>query len=89
VQRLAAHDVGVACGLLGAGREVKGAAVDSAAGVELVAKVGDEVEVGTPVARLHVGRPERVPEAMRLMAGAYTIGAERPEARPLVLGRVR
>jgi len=89
VQRLAAHDVGVACGLLGAGREVKGAAVDPAAGVELVAKVGDEVEAGAPLARLHVGKPDRVPEAMRLVAGAYTIGAERPEARPLVLGRVR
>lgn len=89
VQRLAAHDVGVACGLLGAGREVKGAAVDPAAGVELLAKVGDEVEEGSPLARLHVGRPERVPEATRLVAGAYTIGPARPKARPLVLGRER
>ena len=89
VTRLRAHPIGVACGLLGAGREVKGQAVDPAAGVELHAKVGDEVREGDVLARLHVGRPERALEAARLVAGAYTIGPERPAPRPLVLGRIR
>jgi len=89
VQKLGARDVGVACGLLGAGREVKGAAVDPTAGVELLAKVGDEVEKGAPLARLHVGRPERVPEVARLVVGAYTIGPQHPKPRPLVLDRVQ
>ncbi|HOD73578.1 MAG TPA: thymidine phosphorylase, partial [Candidatus Bipolaricaulis anaerobius] len=88
VTELRARPIGVACGLLGAGREVKGERVDPAAGVELLAKVGDEVEEGEPVARLHVGRPDRVAAARELVSGAYTIGVERPAPRPLILGRV-
>ncbi|MDD3748186.1 MAG: thymidine phosphorylase [Candidatus Bipolaricaulis anaerobius] len=88
VIELRARPIGVACGLLGAGREVKGERVDPAAGVELLAKVGDEVEEGEPVARLHVGRPDRVAAARELVSGAYTIGVERPAPRPLILGRV-
>lgn len=89
VTALRAHPIGVACGLLGAGREVKGESVDAAAGVELLAKAGDEVRAGDVLARLHVGRPERVAEAHRLVAGAYALGPERPAPRPLILGRVR
>lgn len=89
VQKLAARNVGLAAGLLGAGREVKGQAVDPAAGVELLAKVGDGVEQGQPLARLHVGRPDRVEEAKRLIEGAYTIGPERPTPGLLILARVR
>ncbi len=88
VIELRARPIGVACGLLGAGREVKGQPVDPAAGVELLAKVGDEVERGQPLARLHVGRPDRLAEAEELVAGAYTIGPQRPAPRPLVLGRI-
>jgi pyrimidine-nucleoside phosphorylase len=88
VTELRARPIGIACGLLGAGREVKGERVDPAAGIELLAKVGDEVEEGEPVARLHVGRPDRVAAARELVVGAYTIGVERPAPRPLILGRV-
>ena len=89
VQRLSARKVGIAAGLLGAGREVKGQAVDPAAGVELLAKVGDEVEKGQPLARLHVGRKGRLEEAKRLIEEAYVVGPERPSPRPLILGNVR
>ncbi len=89
VEGLRAHPIGVACGLLGAGREVKGERVDPGAGVELLAKTGDEVERGQPLARLHVGRKDRVEAARALVLGAYRIGKERPAPRPLVLARVR
>ena len=89
VQRLSARKVGIAAGLLGAGREVKGQAVDPAAGVELLAKVGDEVEKGQPLARLHVGRKGRLEEAKRLIEEAYAVGPERPSPSPLILGNVR
>lgn len=88
IQALRAHPIGVACGLLGAGRAVKGERVDPAAGVELRAKVGDEVRQGDLLARLHVGRPDRLAAAQELVAGAYTIGPQRPAPRPLVLGRI-
>jgi len=89
VETLRAHPIGVACGLLGAGREVKGQAVDPAAGVELLAKVGDEVTQGEPLARLHVGRPDRADEAAKLVRGAYTVSRTRPRPKPLILGEVR
>jgi pyrimidine-nucleoside phosphorylase len=89
VAGLRAHPIGVACGLLGAGREVKGAPVDPGAGVEILAKVGDEAVKGQPLARLHVGRPDRVAEAASLVTGAYTIGPTRPDRKPLVLAHVR
>ena len=89
VQRLSARKVGLAAGLLGAGREVKGQAVDPAAGVELLAKMGDEVEKGQPLARLHVGRPDRVEEVKRLIKEAYAVGPERPTPRPLIMGNIR
>ncbi|HEU68031.1 MAG TPA: thymidine phosphorylase [Candidatus Acetothermia bacterium] len=88
IQALRAHPIGVACGLLGAGRAVKGERVDPAAGVELRAKVGDEVRQGDLLARLHVGRPDRLAAAQELVAGAYTIGPQGPAPRPLVLGRI-
>ncbi len=89
VQRLEARKVGVTCGLLGAGREVKGQPVDPAAGVELLAKVGNRVEEGQPLARLHVGRPERLSEAKQLLTEAYHIGEEPVQPGPLILDRVR
>lgn len=89
VTQLRAHPIGVACGLLGAGREVKGQPVDPGAGVELLAKVGDEAAKGQPLARLHVGRPDRADEAAKLVKGAYTIGSQRVRQKPLILGQVR
>ncbi|NOX44492.1 MAG: thymidine phosphorylase [Caldiserica bacterium] len=89
VRRLSARAIGVAAGLLGAGREVKGQDVDPAAGVELLAKVGDAVEEGGPLARLHLGGRARPEEARRLVAEAFEIGDDPPERGKLVLARVR
>lgn len=88
VQAVRARAIGLAAGLLGAGREVKGQPVDPAAGVELLAKVGDQVERGQPLARLHVGRPDRLPEAIKLVESAFLIGPLPPKPSPLILDRV-
>ena len=89
VLKLSARKIGQAAGLLGAGRERKGQAVDPAAGVELLAKVGDEVAEGEPLARLHVGRRERTGEALALVASAFEIGPEPPPKGELILARIR
>jgi len=88
IQRISARAIGVAAGLLGAGREVKGQKVLPEAGVELLAKVGDSVSKGDPLARLHVGRPERAPDAEKLVREAFLIGPEKPEPQDLVLDRI-
>jgi thymidine phosphorylase len=56
VARFGASGVARAALTLGAGREKKGDEVDPGAGVEVLVKVGDEVERGEPVARLYGGR---------------------------------
>ena len=89
ITRLSARNIGLAAGLLGAGREVKGQEVDPAAGVELFAKVGDEVREGQPLARLHVGRRGRLEEAKGLVEEAFEIGDEPPPPGKLILGAVR
>ncbi|MEN3009994.1 MAG: thymidine phosphorylase [Candidatus Bipolaricaulaceae bacterium] len=88
VQAIRARAIGQACGLLGAGREVKGQRVDPAAGVELLVKVGAEVEKGQPLARLHVGRSERLPEAQKRVEEAFRIGPTPPPPSPLILDRI-
>lgn len=88
VQRIAAQKIGMAAGLLGAGREFKGQIVDPAAGVELLVKVGEEVAKGQPLARLHVGRPQHLAAAEELVRSAFTLGSASPQPSPLILGRI-
>jgi pyrimidine-nucleoside phosphorylase/thymidine phosphorylase len=62
--------------------------VDPAVGIELLARPGDAVTAGQPLARLHhAGRG--VDEATQLLLGAYQIGAEAAPAHPLVLEVLR
>ncbi len=53
VSVLDARQVGDAAVLLGAGRQVKEERVDPRVGIELVAKVGDQVESGEPLLWIH------------------------------------
>ncbi len=89
VHGLAARDVGLAAGRLGAGRSEKGQRVHPAAGVELLAKVGDPVEAGQPLARLHAVQAPYIDEARELVQGAYRIVSEVPQPAPLLIGHVR
>jgi len=83
VTGFAALAVGRAALALGAGRERKSDKVDPAAGVELLAKPGDRVEKGDPVARLHGDRgAERAEE---LILEAIEIGDEPQEPAPAIL----
>ena len=86
VARFGALGIGRAALLLGAGREKKGDEIDHGAGVEVLAKTGDEVEEGQPIARLygtrHAGRVQSlVVEALEITPAPV----ERP---PVILERV-
>ncbi len=83
-----ARRIGMAAGLLGAGREVKGQPIDPAAGVELLAKVGGEAEAGAPLARLHLGANANLPAAKNLVEEAFRIAPQPPPPSPLVLDRI-
>ena len=64
VSRFGALGVARAALTLGAGREKKGDEIDPGAGVEVLAKVGERVEEGEPVARLFGGRNAQRAEAL-------------------------
>jgi pyrimidine-nucleoside phosphorylase len=83
VTGFAALAVGRAALALGAGRKKKTDRIDPAAGVELLAKPGDRVERGDPVARLHGDREAEGAE--RLILQALEIGDEPPEPAPAIL----
>jgi thymidine phosphorylase len=86
VARLDALGVARASLALGAGRRHKADTIDFGAGVELLVRIGDEVEPGQPVARLYGERdPERAAE---LLAGALALSPEPVEPPPHVLERL-
>jgi pyrimidine-nucleoside phosphorylase/thymidine phosphorylase len=90
VEAIDAEAVGLAAMALGAGRSRLEDRVDPAAGIEVRKKVGDPVEVGEPIATLHVGAaPLESPEAVvaRLRA-AWRIGAGPASPAPLVHERI-
>jgi pyrimidine-nucleoside phosphorylase len=73
---------------LGAGRERKGDPIDLAVGVELLAKVGDEVARGEPLAVLHANDATRLPDAERLIHEAIAVSDMEVAAPPLILDRI-
>ena len=83
VTGFAALGVGQAALTLGAGRRKKTDEIDPAAGVELLAKPGDRVEAGDPLARLHGDR--EADQAGRLILEAVEIGDEPPPPAPAIL----
>lgn len=42
----------------------------------------------SPLARLHVGRPDHLPEARKMVEEAFVIGATPPAPSPLILDRI-
>jgi pyrimidine-nucleoside phosphorylase len=88
VAAIAADDVGVAALLLGAGRRRKEDAIDPAVGIELLARPGDRVARGDPLALLHhTGRGAA--EASERVRRAYRIAEAAPHHHARVLEVLR
>jgi thymidine phosphorylase len=70
---------------IGGGRRAKEDAIDPRVGLETLRRIGDRVERGEPLARLHLASDD--PRAMARAAQCFTIGdrAQKPE---LILERV-
>ena len=84
IARFGALGVGRATVLLGAGREKKGDKIDPGAGVEVLVKAGDEVEVDQPVARLYGER--NAERAEELVLEAMEISDTPVQRPPVILG---
>jgi pyrimidine-nucleoside phosphorylase len=80
--------IGHAAVRLGAGRARAGDPVDPAAGVRLLALVGDLVAAGQPIAELHGRDEEAIRDAGRIVSTAIVVSSAAPPPPPLVLARV-
>ena len=85
VQAIATTDVGLAALHLGAGRVHKEHAVDHAVGVVCLAKRGDRVAEGEPLAEVHARDEAAAGRALRDVVSCYRLGAEQHEPGPIVL----
>ena len=88
VTGIRAETVGMASVRLGAGRMRKGAPIDHAAGLMLLAKAGDRLEAGEPLVEVHARDAAHVAAIRDELVGAYVWGEEPPQAAPLILGSV-
>jgi len=78
------EQLGIACVVLGGGREKKEDSVDPAVGLEFHKRVGAPVHRGEPLCTIHYNSEGRLDEARRLVETAYRI-EPRPPASLLVL----
>jgi pyrimidine-nucleoside phosphorylase len=70
---------------LGAGRRTKEDAIDHAVGIVCLAKRGDAVAEGRPLAEIHARDDESAAAAAREVLAAYELVDEPPRPRPVVL----
>jgi pyrimidine-nucleoside phosphorylase len=85
VQSIQTEAVGIASMLLGGGRQRSEDAIDPRVGVELHASIGTRVEVGQPLATLHVA-DRGVDDACQKLLGAFRIG-DGDAMRPPLFGQ--
>jgi pyrimidine-nucleoside phosphorylase len=89
VERVAATAVGVAALHLGAGRAAKDDVIDHRVGVVCVAKRGDRVEEGEPVAEVHAADEADAATAAEEVAACYQVADAAPPQVPIVLEVLR
>ena len=80
--------LGLAVVDLGGGRKVEGDRVDPAVGLSEVVRLGQRVEKGQPLARVHAARESQAEAAVRAVRAAVTLAPEVPEPPPLVHERL-
>jgi pyrimidine-nucleoside phosphorylase len=85
VQRIGAVAVGETALRLGAGRVRKDDVIDHSVGIICVAKRGDRVAAGEPLAEVHASDEDSADGAVAEVAAAYRLGPDEPEPRPIVL----
>jgi len=79
------ENIGTASVILGGGREKKEDSIDPAVGIVLHKKIGDKVDAGEPLCRIHYNTESRANEAKRLLDRSYEIVETPPAPQPLVL----
>ncbi|OBI92990.1 thymidine phosphorylase [Mycobacterium asiaticum] len=80
--------VGLAAWRLGAGRSRPGARVQHGAGVRIHRRRGEPVVAGEALFTLYTDTPDRLAPAMAELDGAFSVVANPPPPRPLIIDRI-
>lgn len=81
--------IGVAAGLLGAGRETKDSVIDMSAGIYLEKKIGDTVKKGEPIAVCYAGTKEKLNRGMAMFESSIRYSKEAPRIPKLIVDIIR
>lgn len=81
--------IGVAAGLLGAGREIKDSVIDMSAGIYLKKKIGDTVKKGEPIAICYAGTKEKLNRGMAMFESSIRYSKEAPRIPKLIVDIIR
>ena len=80
--------VGSASVILGAGRVNITDAIDHSAGIEFFKKIGDAIEEGEVIARIHTNMADSVEAAKKIILENITIGSDAVDAEILIVSTV-
>lgn len=81
--------IGVAAGLLGAGRETKESEIDFSAGIQMKKKIGDAVKKGDVLAVCHAGTEEKLQQGLTYLRDCILFSSKKLEPLKLVVDIVR
>ena len=84
VTNMDTEGIGLASCILGAGRETMDDAVDYSAGIQILKKTGEPVQVGDTLAILRTKRERSLRDAEDRYLSSLTISEEEPEKEPLI-----
>ena len=85
VSRLDALTVAKASKALGTGREKKEDAIDYTAGIRLYKKIGDNIKIGEPLAKIYANCEQSGQDALEILNQAYEISSEKPQIPELII----
>ena len=88
VRRIETRRIGIACIELGGGRHKAEDKVDPRVGFTHVAAIGERVERGQPLARVHAASEADADAACQFLADAFTLADSAPEPTPILIARV-
>lgn len=82
------YEIGMTAVELGAGRIRKEDTIDPTAGIEFLRKVGDSVEKGETIARIHTNNKNIISASVERLLAAITIQADKPRPLAMITHRV-
>ena len=89
ISKMNAEEIGVSSVILGAGRETKDSVIDHSAGIVLVKKLGDRVDVGDTLAVLHTNNKDSISSAEAKFLGAISMSDEKVKLGKLIYKTIR